>query len=61
MDTDPAGALQGFTTWCCNGWELGGGSVRIHQCGSATKKVFNALKIGGKYATEVWLPADALQ
>jgi aspartyl-tRNA synthetase len=49
LETDPGAASRRPTTWCLNGWELGGGSVRIHR-EEVQSKVFRALKIGAEEA-----------
>ncbi|MGA0141221.1 MAG: aspartate--tRNA ligase [Burkholderiaceae bacterium] len=44
MDTDPARCQAKAYDMVLNGWELGGGSVRIHRA-EVQQKVFDALKI----------------
>jgi len=44
MDTDPGRCVAKAYDMVLNGWELGGGSVRIHRA-EVQSKVFNALKI----------------
>jgi aspartyl-tRNA synthetase len=44
MDTDPGRCVAKAYDMVLNGWELGGGSVRIHRA-EVQKKVFDALKI----------------
>ncbi|MDP1648657.1 MAG: aspartate--tRNA ligase [Rubrivivax sp.] len=45
MDTDPGRCVAKAYDMVLNGWEIGGGSVRIHRA-EVQSKVFSALKIG---------------
>ena len=61
MDSDPGRCLAKAYDMVLNGWELGGGSVRIHRA-DVQSKVFNALKIGPQEAQlKFGFLLDALQ
>jgi len=49
MDSDPGRCVAKAYDMVLNGWELGGGSVRIHRA-DVQSKVFEALKIGPEEA-----------
>ena len=51
MDTDPSRCQAKAYDMVLNGWELGGGSVRIHRA-EVQQKVFEALKIGAEEAQQ---------
>jgi aspartyl-tRNA synthetase len=61
MDSDPGRCVAKAYDMVLNGWELGGGSVRIHRA-DVQSKVFNALKIGPQEAQlKFGFLLDALQ
>ncbi len=61
LDSDPSQALAQAYDMVLNGWEIGGGSVRIHRA-DIQSKVFSALNIGPEEAqTKFGFLLDALQ
>ncbi|WP_313623725.1 aspartate--tRNA ligase [Achromobacter sp.] len=61
LESDPSKAFAKAYDMVLNGWEIGGGSVRIHR-EEVQSKVFRALKIGAEEAREKFgYLLDALQ
>jgi aspartyl-tRNA synthetase len=51
FEEDPANALAHAYDIVCNGWEIGGGSIRIHRA-DVQQRVFNVMGLGPDEAQE---------
>jgi aspartyl-tRNA synthetase len=51
FETDPGNALAHAYDIVCNGWEIGGGSIRIHRA-DVQQRVFNVMGLGPDEAQE---------
>ena len=61
LESDPSKALAKAYDLVLNGWEIGGGSIRIHRS-EIQKKVFKALKLGeDEIQTKFGFLVDALR